>query len=176
MEGEQAAATGCWRWLRATGRDSCGKVPEGAVDIKVKSHLPRGWQWCQAVTVLPWAPFVWVLYAFWRNKSYFVLKNLFSASQLFSSASCLPPEKNPLGRKSVRLQQQLPARVIWFRDPYQRGPVSSCQTQTTPGRCLRDALKGLLENLNRSRYLLLQTGVSFSSCRHPEEQGRFTYH
>lgn len=52
---EQAAATGCWRWLRATGWGSCDKVPEGAGDIEVKSHLPGGWWWCQAVTELPWA-------------------------------------------------------------------------------------------------------------------------
>lgn len=52
---EPAAATGCWRWLRAKGWGSCDKVPEGAVPIKVKSHLPRAWRWCQAATVLPWA-------------------------------------------------------------------------------------------------------------------------
>lgn len=41
-------------------------------------------------------PFLWVLYTFWQNKSHFVLKNLFSASQPFSSASCLPQEKTQL--------------------------------------------------------------------------------
>lgn len=38
-------------------------------------------------------PFLSVLYTFWQNKSRFVLKNLFSASQPFSSAYCLPQEK-----------------------------------------------------------------------------------
>lgn len=102
-------------------------------------------------------PFLWVLHTFWQNKSHFVLKNLFSASQPFSSASCLPQEKTSAGERSGRLQQQLPAKGIWFRDPYQRGPGSWCQTQNTPGRHLRDALRGLLENLKRGRCLLPQT-------------------
>lgn len=41
-------------------------------------------------------PFLWVLYTFWQNKSHFVLRNLFSAPQPFSSASCLPQEKTQL--------------------------------------------------------------------------------